>query len=174
VTRVVSVRTRRYRRAVRVSVPVASLLAVLALGLAGCGGGEPSADEAATETTASQTTTTTETTAAPETQPGNAEPDSVDEDAPSGPKTKVCQEVLNQGSPLNIAASNGDFVTVVKRWTALKSGFPADVLPQLETLIEGYEKIAANPSNYGLLDTSPYKEAFAAVNAWTATACAQS
>jgi hypothetical protein len=139
------------------------LLAAAALVLAGCGGGGGS--EASGDTTG---TTTTETTTTETTEVVTTE---TEEGAPEAPDTAICREVASTSSELNIAASNGDFATVVKRYNVLLPEFPASLQPQVKTLIKGYEKIVADPNQYGVLDTSPYQEARAAVDAYTAKNC---
>jgi hypothetical protein len=138
------------------------LLAVAALALAGCGGGG-GGDEASGDTTGATTTETTETTETIRTE--------TEEGAPEAPNTAICREVASTSSELNIAASNGDFATVVKRYTILVPEFPASLQPKVKTLIAGYQKIANDPNQYGVLDTSPYKDALEAVNAYTAKTC---
>ena len=142
-------------------ISICLLLAALALALAGCGGGSGEASPDTTDTTVETTDTATET----------VEPTITEEGAPEAPDTAICQEVANTSSQLNIAASNGDFATVVKRWKVLLPEFPASLQPKVQTLIEGYEKVAADPNQFVILDQSPYKDAREAIDAHTASTC---
>jgi hypothetical protein len=145
---------------VRLRIVLGLLFLVIAAAVAGCGGGGETTGADAGETT-TETAGETDTTEGP-----------VDELAPSGPDTVLCREVTSTSSELNIAASNGDFATVAKRWKELQPEFPADVQPHIDTVAEGYGKVAADPNQYSVLGTSPYKEALDAVNAHTGSACA--
>ncbi len=140
------------------------LVAALGLVASGCGGGGggASADTTATTTEAETETTTTGTG-------GGLE----ETDGSFSSKSAICKEVNNQGSPLNIAASTGDFETAAARWAGLASTVPASLQGDVKTLAEGYRKIAGHPLGYGVLDTQPYKGAFARINAFTAKNCAQ-
>lgn len=143
----------------RFRIVLGLLLLALAAAVAGCGGGGEAAGADGGETT-------TETVAATDTSEGP-----IDELVPVGPDTKLCREVTSTSSELNLAASNGDFSTVAKRWKELRAEFPDDLQPQIDTLAEGYGKVAADPTQYSVLETSPYKEALDAVNTYTGSNC---
>jgi len=145
---------------VRCHIVLGLLFLTIAAAVAGCGGGggEAAGTDAAETTT--ETAAETDTTEGP-----------IDELAPAGPDTKLCREVTSTSSQLNIAASNGDFTAVAKRWKELQAEFPDDLQPQVDTIVEGYGKVAADPNQYSVLDTSPYKEALDAVNTYTGSAC---
>jgi hypothetical protein len=144
----------------RPNVLGALLLAVLALGLVGCGGGgsESSGGGDTTETT--ETTETGDSTIP-------------DTDGAYSGNDPICKAVTNTSSPLNIGASTGDFATVSAEWTKLAANAPAALKADIETIAEGYGKIATDPAGFGVMDTEPYKTALASVNAWTAANCGQ-
>jgi hypothetical protein len=144
---------------VRFRIVLGLLLVAIAAAVTGCGGGGEAAGTDAAETT-SETVPETDTDEGP-----------IDELAPVGPDTKLCREVTSTSSQLNIAASNGDFTGVAKRWQELQAEFPDDLQPHIDTLVEGYGKVAADPNQYSVLGTSPYKEAVDAVNTYTGSAC---
>ena len=138
----------------RVNVLGALLLAVLALVLAGCGGGgsETSGGE---ETTATETeTTATETETAGTTTGGSTIEDT---DGSYSGDSPICKVVTNTSSALNIAASTGDFATVSAEWATLAADAPVEVKADIETIAEGYGKIATDPAGFGVMDTEPYK-----------------
>ncbi len=151
----------------RLNVLGALLLAVLALGLVGCGGGgsEGSGGE---DTTATETETTETETETEGSTTGSTIPDT---DGSYGGNDPICKAVTNTSSPLNIAASNGDFATVSAEWTKLAADAPAEVKADIETIAEGYGKIATDPAGFGVMDTEPYKTAFESVNTWTGANC---
>jgi hypothetical protein len=142
----------------------ATLAATLTVVTAGCGGGGDGA--ASGDTTAEATTE--ETTTGTVSKPGTLE----ETDGSFSPDSPVCKEVTNQGSPLNIAASTGDFETAASRWEALSPEVPASLRPDVKNLAAGYRKIAQDPAGFGVLDTEPYRSSLVAVNEWTATNCA--
>ena len=146
---------------VRVRIVLGFLFLAIAATVAGCGGGGGEAAGTDAPETTTETGGGTDTSGGPTDQP-----------APLGPDTKLCREVSSTSSELNIAASNGDFTTVAKRWKAVQPEFPVDLQPQVDTLVEGYGKVAADPNQYSVLGTSPYKEAVDAVNTYTESACA--
>lgn len=141
----------------RYRVVLGFLLLAVAASLAGCGGG--GGGTAAGDTTATEATTDT-----------TEEP--ADGGAPAGTDTTLCQEITSPSSELNIAATNGDFTAVAKRWKELQVEFPDDLHPAIATVIEGYGKVAADPNQYSLLGTSPYKEAIDAIHVYTGANCA--
>jgi len=145
---------------VRLRIVLGLLFLAIAAAVAGCGGG------GGEEAGADGGETTTETVGETDTSEGP-----VDELAPVGPDTTLCREVTSTSSELNLAASNGDFATVAKRWRELQTEFPDDLQPHIDTLVEGYGKVAADPNQYSVLGTSPYKEAVDAVNTYTGSAC---
>jgi hypothetical protein len=148
----------------------ALVLTVLALGLAGCGGGGDGGS-AAEETTVTETDTT-----ATETETGGSTTDTStipDTDGSYGGNDPICKSVTSTSSALNIAASTGDFATVSAEWTRLAADAPAEVKSDIETIAEGYGKIATDPTGFGVMDTEPYKSSLAAVNTWTAANCGQ-
>jgi hypothetical protein len=158
----------------RPNVLGALLLAVLALALAGCGGGgsEGSGGEETTATVTETTVTDTET----DTETGGTttgESTIEETDGSYGGDDPICKAVTNSSSPLNIAASTGDFATVSAEWAKLAADAPAAVKADVETVAEGYGKIATDPAGFGVMDTEPYKSALESVNGWTAVNCAQ-
>ncbi len=155
-----SIRSQLYRAEMRSRVVVGLLLLVLTASAAACGGGGGG------EAAGGDVTTTTATTAT-----GSDDAGPVDQDAPSGTDTKLCREVTSTASELNLAASNGDFAAVAKRWQELRAEFPADLQPTVDTVVEGYGKVAADPNQFSVLDTSPYKEALDAIHAHTGATC---
>ena len=150
----------------RTLLTVGALLVVLTVVVAGCGGGGGESSGASGETTATETTGGTETT-----KTGGS---SIEEtDGSFSPDSPVCKEVTNSGSPLNIAASTGDFETAANRWEMLVPEVPASLRPDVKNVVAGYRKIDEDPAGFGLLDKPPYKASLEAVNAWTAVNCAQ-
>lgn len=142
-------------------------LLVVVLTAAGCGGG--SSDSATdTEPAAPETTgTTTGTGSGPTGESGVGE-----SDGSFSPDSKVCVEVTNQGSALNIAASTGDFATVAARWKTLGPEFPPDLQDEVKTIVEGYEQVAADPNAFDVMTKPPYSTSLEAVNTYTAAECA--
>jgi hypothetical protein len=141
-------------------VAVGFCVLVAAATVAGCGGSGEASGGADTTPAVTETSTDTSTTEGP-----------VDELPPAGPDTPLCREVTSTSSELNLAASNGDFTAVAARWEALRTEFPADLQPEVDTIVDGYGKVAADPGQYSVLETSPYKEALEAINAHTGSVC---
>jgi len=140
----------------RAFVVLGLLLLTLGAVAAGCGGGG-NGEAAGADTT---TTTTTEATEEP-----------VDETAPGGSSTILCQEITSTSSELNIAATNGDFATVARRWGELRPELPDELRPHVDTVVEGYTKVAADPTQYSILEAAPYKDALDAIHAHTGSTC---
>jgi hypothetical protein len=145
-------------------VVVALLAGALCLLAVGCGGG--GSDSAGGETTAAETTETADTTETTGSSGGIEETD-----GSFAPDSKLCKEINNQGSPLNIAASTGDFESAADRWEELLPEVPAAQRVHVKVLIEAYRLIDEDPAGYGVLDKPKYKAAQQAVNDFTGTAC---
>jgi hypothetical protein len=158
----VPVRRKRYRRGVRIASGIVLLLA--ALMLAGCGGGD-SESAGDTTATATETTETSEDVTTDESG-GDIDGSYTGDDA-------ICKEITNSSSPLNTAASTGQFETVADEWEKLAAEAPAEIKGDIDTIIEGYRKVDEDPLGFGVLDTEPYKTAKANIDAWTAANCGQ-
>jgi hypothetical protein len=148
---------------VRIASTVALLVAVALL--AGCGGG--GGDGAAAEDATTEVTETTNAETTPGNDPGN------DIDGSYTGSNAVCQNVTNSSSSLNTAASSGQFEVVADEWEAMAADAPAELEPDIETLVKGYRLVDEDPLGFGVLDTEPYKGAYAAVTAWTTANCGQ-
>jgi hypothetical protein len=150
------------------------VLVSLVLAVAGCGGGGGGA--AAEETTDTETTVTETVETDPvetDTTGGTGTSTIEDTDGSYSGNSPICKAVTNSSSPLNIAASTGDFPTVSAEWAKLAPAAPAAIKADVETVSEGYGKVPTDPAGFGVLETEPYKTSLAAVNAWTTTNCAQ-
>jgi hypothetical protein len=154
------------------TVALSLLLASFALALAGCGGGGGEA-AGGEETTTAETTATDTTATETDTTGGTGTSTIEDTDGSYGGSSPICKSVTSTSSALNIAASTGDFATVSAEWAKLAAKAPAAVKGDIETVAEGYGKIATDPAGFGVLDTEPYKGSLVVVNSWTATNCAQ-